>query len=185
MAQDLAKQAAKQALNKGISMAANSNNSLISGAANLAGNAVNGAGIFDTAMSLGKKLVKSKIAQDLGKQALNRGISMAANSNNSVISGAANAVKSVTGGKLVKGSQEAKDKMARIRTMRKSSCAGFGSFLKKIGRSKELKAIGNIAKETVLPVALQLAKSNPYSAPLAMGTEPILQSQGVSTGRKI
>jgi len=33
---------------------------------------------------------------------------MAANSNHSVISGAANAAKSITGGKLFKGSQEAK-----------------------------------------------------------------------------
>jgi len=32
-----------------------------------------------------------------------------------------------------------------------------------------------------LPVALQLAKINPYTAPLAIVTEAILQSQGVST----
>ena len=57
----------------------------------------------------------------------------------------------------------------------------FFKTLKKIGNSKELKSIGNIAKKTVLPVALQLAKSNPYTSPLAMGTEAILQSQGVST----
>ena len=57
-------------MSKGLALAANSNNSLIS-AANIAGNAVNGAGIFDTAVSLGKRLAKSKIAQDLG----NKGIS--------------------------------------------------------------------------------------------------------------
>ena len=53
-------------------------------------------------------MAKSKKAQDLGKQVLYKGISMAANSNHSVISGAANAAKSITGGKLFKGSQEAK-----------------------------------------------------------------------------
>ena len=42
---------AKKGLSKGLAFAANSNNGLISSAANIAGNAVNGAGIFDTAMS--------------------------------------------------------------------------------------------------------------------------------------
>jgi hypothetical protein len=178
----MAQNIAKQGLSKAVEYGKNSNNSLISGAANLAGNAVNGAGIFDTAMSLGKKLAKSKIAQDMGKQALSKGLSMAANSNNSLISGAANAAKSITGGKLKKGSQEAKNRMAQIRAMRKTGSGfNFIKTLKKIGNSKELKSIGNIAKKTVLPVALQLAKSNPYTSPLAMGTEAILQSQGVST----
>ena len=103
---------------------------------------------------------------------------MAANSNNSLISSAAKSI----GGKLVKGSLEAKTRMSQIRAMRTTGC-GFNLIktLKKIGRSKELKVIGNIAKKTVLHVALQLAKSNPYTSPLAMGTEAILQSQGVST----
>ena len=51
----MAQQAAKQALNKGLALAANSKNSLVSGAASLAGNAVNGAGIFNTALNIGKK----------------------------------------------------------------------------------------------------------------------------------
>jgi hypothetical protein len=50
----------RQALNKGLQMAGNSNNSLISGAASLAGNAVNCSGIFDTGMSLLKNAAKSK-----------------------------------------------------------------------------------------------------------------------------
>ena len=45
--------------------------------------------------------------------------------------------------------------------------------------------IGNIAKKTVLPIALQAAASNPYTAPLAMGTKAILETQGVSTGGKL
>ena len=86
---------------------------------------------------------------------------MAANSNNSVISGAANASKSITGGKLVKGSQEAKDKMARIRAMRKTG-SGFGSFIRSIkefGKSKELKAIGNIAKKQYCLLHYNLQKA--------------------------
>ena len=59
MVQDIAKKGATQALNKGISIAKNSNNSLVSGAANTLGN-ITGTGIFDTAMSLGKKLQKVK-----------------------------------------------------------------------------------------------------------------------------
>ena len=78
------------------------------------------------------------------------------NSNNSVISGAANAAKSITGGKLKKGSQEAKDKMAQIRAMRKTNGSGFNFIktLKKIGRSPVLKQIGNVALKTALPMAL-------------------------------
>ena len=177
MVQDIA----KKGLSKAVEYGKNSNNTLISGAASLAGNTL-GAGIFDSALSLGKKLAKSKIAQNIGKQALSKGITMAANSNNSVISGAANAAKSITGGKLIKGSQAAKDHMAQIRAMRKTGSGfNFIKTLKKIGRSKELKSIGNIAKKTVLPIALQAAASNPYTAPLAMGTKAILETQGVST----
>ena len=177
MVQDIAKKGATQALNKGISIAKNSNNSPISGAANTLG-----AGIFDSALNLGKKLAKSQIAQNIGKQALSKGLALAANSNNSLISGAANAAKSITGGKLKKGSQEAKDRMSQIRAMRKTGTGfNFIKTLKKIGNSKELKSLGNIAKKTVLPIALQAAASNPYTAPLAMGTKAILETQGVST----
>ena len=124
-------------------------------------------------------MAKSQIAQNIGKQALSKGLALAANSNNSLISGAA---KSVTGGRLVKGSQEAKNHMAQIRAMRKTGSGfNFIKTLKKIGRSKELKSLGNIAKKTVLPIALQAAASNPYTAPLAMGTKAILETQGVST----
>jgi len=44
---------------------------------------------------------------------------------------------------------------------------------------KNLKQL-EILQKTVLPIALQAATSNPYTAPLAMGTKAILQSQGVS-----
>ena len=95
-------------------------------------------------MNIGKKIAKSKIAQDIGKQALSKGISMAANSNNSLIISNAKSI----GGKLVKGSLEAKTRMSQIRAMRTTG-SGFNLIktLKKIGRSKELKVIGNIAKK--------------------------------------
>ena len=173
MVQDIA----KKGLSKAVEYGKNSNNSLISGAANTLGG-----GIFDSALNLGKKLAKSQIAQNIGKQALSKGLALAANSNNSLISGAANAAKSITGGRLVKGSQEAKNHMAQIRAMRKTGTGfNFIKTLKKIGNSKELKSLGNIAKKTVLPIALQAAASNPYTAPLAMGTKAILETQGVST----
>ena len=141
-----------------------------------------GSGLFSQALNIGRKIASSKMAQNIAKQGLSKAVEYGKNSNNSLISGAANAAKSISGGKLKKGSQEAKNRIAQIRAMRKTGSGfNFIKTLKKIGNSKELKSIGNIAKKTVLPVALQLAKSNPYSAPLAMGTEAILQSQGVST----
>jgi hypothetical protein len=175
----------KQALSKGLQLAGNSNNSFISGAATLAGNAmpVNGSGIFDTGLSLLKNAAKSKTVQNLGKQALNKGLSLAGNSNNGFISEAANTLKGVTGGKLVKGSQAAKEHMARIRAMRKTG-AGFGSFLnsvKKIAKNPILKQIGNVALKTALPIALNVAGNTPAGM-LAQG---VLQSQGISTGGKI
>jgi hypothetical protein len=172
----------KQALSKGLQLAGNSNNSLISSAATLAGNAVNGSGIFDTGLSLLKNAAKSKTVQNLGKQALNKGLSLAGNSNNGFIS-EANTLKGVTGGKLVKGSQAAKEHMARIRAMRKTG-AGFGSFLnsvKKIAKNPILKQIGNVALKTALPIALNVAGNTPAGM-LAQG---VLQSQGISTGGKI
>jgi len=73
---------------------------------------------------------------------------MAENSNNSQISGAANLAKGVTGGKLKQGGQEANDHMASIRAMRKTEDGfNFVKTMKKIGKSKELKEIGNIAKK--------------------------------------
>jgi len=173
----MAQNIAKQALNKGISMASNSNNSLISGAANTLGN-ITGTGIFDTAMSLGKKLAKSKIAQDMGKQALSKGLSMASNSNNSLISGAANAAKSITGGKLVKGSVEAKNHMGQIRAMRKTGSGfNFLKTVKKAFKNPVLKQIGNVALKTALPMALKVAGNTP----VGMVANGVLQSQGVST----
>lgn len=67
-----------------------------------------GTGLFSTALSLGKQALASKTVQNLGKQALSKGIQLAGNSNNSFISGAANLAKGVTGGKSLKGSKEAK-----------------------------------------------------------------------------
>ena len=166
-------------MSKGLASAANSNNSLISSAANTLGN-ITGTGIFDTALNVGRKLAKSRIAQDLGKQALNKGIPMAANSNNSLISGAANAAKSITGGKLIRGSQEAKDKMARIRAMRKTG-AGF-NFIKTIKKSFKnpvLKQIGNVALTTALLMALKVAGN----IPLGMVANGVIQSQSVSQQR--
>jgi hypothetical protein len=183
---NIVKDLAKKGLSKAIQIGANSNNSIISQASNLANNAVNGAGIFDTGLSLLKNAAKSKTVQNLGKQAISKAIQMGANSNNNLIAGASNALKSVTGGKLKKGSQEAKDHMARIRAMRKTG-SGF-NFIKSIkGAFKNpiLKQIGNVALKTALPVALSIAKSNPYTAPLGMATQGILQSQGVSTGGKL
>jgi hypothetical protein len=182
---NLVKDLAKKGLSKAIQIGANSNNQYLAGAANLAGN-VTGAGIFDTGLSLLKNAAKSKTVQNLGKQALSKAIQMGANSNNGLIAGASNALKSVTGGKLKKGSQEAKDHMARIRAMRKTG-TGFNLIKSIKGAFKNpiLKQIGNVALKTALPVALSIAKSNPYTAPLGMATQGILQSQGVSTGGKL
>jgi hypothetical protein len=129
------------------------------------------------------------MVQGLAKQALNKGLQMAANSDNSLISGAANLAKSVTGGRLKKGSLEAKERMARIRAMRKtgSGCKtkgdgfNFLKAIKKVAKNPIVKQIGQTALKTALPMAMQMAASNPMTAPLAMGANAILQSQGVET----
>jgi hypothetical protein len=111
---------------------------------------------------------------------------MGANSNNGLIAGAANALKGVTGGKLKKGSQAAKDHMARIRAMRKTGNGfNFLKTMKKIVKNPILKQIGQTALSTALPIGMSVLKSNPYTAPLAMATQGVLQSQGVSTGGKL
>ena len=60
-----------------------------------------GSGLFSSGLSLLKKAASSKMAQDLAKQAtkraLNKGISMAANLNNSLISSSANTLGNITG----------------------------------------------------------------------------------------
>lgn len=139
-----------------------------------------GCGLFSSALSLGKQALQSKAVQNIGKQALSKGLQIAGNSNNAYISGAANLAKSVTGGRLVKGSEEARERMARIRAMRKTTGEGFGSFLKTVGKIAKNPIVGQIAK-TALPIALKIAASNPYTAGPAMLAQGALQSQGVST----
>jgi len=57
--------------------------------------------------------------------------------------------------------------------------------MNKAFKNPVLKQIGQVALKTAVPMAMQFAKSNPYTAPLAMGTQAILQSQGVETGGKL
>jgi hypothetical protein len=197
MVQDLA----KKGLNKGLQIAGNSNNGLLAGAANLAKGAVGGkcrktnikalqdmegSGIFDTGLSLLKKAASSKMVQDLAKKGLNKGLQIAGNSNNGLISNVANLAKGAIGGKMKKGSIEAKEHMAKIRAMRKTGNGfNFLKAIKSVVKNPIVKQIGQTALKTALPMAMQIAKSNPYTAPLAMGTQAILQSQGVSTGGKL
>jgi len=97
--------------------------------------------------------------------------------------GAAKFASKQVGGRLKKGSQEAKDHMARIRAMRKGD--GFGSFLKSVGniaKNPIVKQIGQTALKTALPIALKVAASTPYTASAAMLAQDALQSQSVSIG---
>ena len=145
-----------------------------------------GHGLFDSGLSLLKKAASNKMVQGIAKQALNKGLQMAGNSNNGLIAGAANLAKGATGGKMKKGSIEAKEHMARIRGMRKTGDGfNFLKTMKKAFKNPVLKQIGQVALKTAVPMAMQIAKSNPYTAPLAMGTQAILQSQGVETGGKL
>jgi hypothetical protein len=59
-----------------------------------------GHGLFDTGLSLLKKAASNKMVQGIAKQALNKGLQMAGNSNNGLIAGAANLAKGATGGKV-------------------------------------------------------------------------------------
>jgi hypothetical protein len=123
-----------------------------------------GDGFFSSALGAAKSLAGNQMVQQLGKQALQKGLSMAANSNNSLISGAANMAKPLVGGRLKKGSPEAREHMARLRAMRKGE--GFGSFLKTVGKVAKNPLVQQIGKQA-LNVGLTAASMNPMLAPAA------------------
>jgi hypothetical protein len=131
-----------------------------------------GGGLFDII----KKVASNPMVQQIGKTALQKGLSMASNSNNAYISGAANMGQKLVGGNgFKKGSQEAKDRMQHVRSMRKKG-AGFGSFMKTVGRIAKnplVRQIGSVALKT----ALTAAKLDPATAPLAMVAQSALSNQ--------
>jgi len=132
---------------------------------------MDGEGTLGDLVSGAKKLASNSVVQGLTKQGLNAGLNYAAKNSNPTIAGLANTAKSITGGKLKKGSPEAREHMARIRAMRGK---GFGGFFKKLGR--QIKSVAtnpntlNVLKQvgqTAAPIALGLAQADPLTAGIA------------------